>query len=235
MVSKSCAYSRNALQKFLDRDTLVKNFAHGSCGLESVGRSRNPLALCVRLLLRVRQALLLSLLLFAPLSFHASKAQVPAPPSVAEWQVKAAYLYKFGSYVEWPERTFPSPESPLTIGVYGADPLADALVKIVAGHTVNGHTVMVRRLQNQDTLAGLNVLFIGGANREQTAEWLTAAKNQPILTVTESEQALSLGSMINFMLIDGRVRFEAAPKAAKQNNLVISARLLQVAYRVEAS
>jgi hypothetical protein len=114
--------------------------------------------------------------------------------------------------------------------------LADALVKIVASHTVNGRPVVVRRLQNQDPMAGLNVLFIGGAisgaSKEQTSELLAAVKNQPVLIVTESDQALALGSMINFMLVDGRVRFEASPKAARQSNLNISARLLQVAYRV---
>ncbi len=129
------------------------------------------------------------------MAVRVSQAQVPTNPEVAEWQVKAAYLYKFGSYVEWPERTFPSPDSPLTIGVYGADTLADALVKISAGHTVNGRTVSVRKLQSQDAITGVNVLFIGGMSKERDATLLEIAKNQPILTVTESEQALALGAV----------------------------------------
>jgi hypothetical protein len=189
-------------------------------------------AVCVRHFATTCKLLLLILLPIASMAFRVSQAQVPSSPEVAEWQVKAAYLYKFGSYVEWPDRTFTGPDSPLTIGVYGADTLADALVKIAAGHTVNGRSVNVRKLQNQDAIAGVNVLFIGGTNNERDAALLELAKNQPILTVTESEQALTLGSMINFVLVDGRVRFEASPKAAKQNNLTISARLLQAAYRV---
>jgi hypothetical protein len=212
----------------------MKAIAHGLQWLRNFS-GRRVLPGCGRRLYDckgIRRRLMLSVLLLAPLPFHASNAQVSSPPPIADWQVKAAYLYKFGSYVEWPEHTFPGPESPLTIGVFGADPLADALVKIVANHTVNGRSVTVRRVQSPDTLAGLNVLFVGGTNKEQTAEMLAAAKSQPILVVTEVEQGLALGSMINFLLVDGRVRFEASPKAARQSNLVISARLLQVAYRV---
>ena len=156
-----------------------------------------------------------------------------APSSgIADFQVKAAYLYKFGSYIEWPSNTFATPESPLTIGVRGADALANELIRIALDHTVNGHPVIVRKLGADDPLTGINMLFIGADNRERYNDILAATRGLPILTVTESEQALSRGSMINFLLVDGRVRFEAAPKAAKLNNLAISARLLAAAYRI---
>jgi hypothetical protein len=155
-----------------------------------------------------------------------------APQDVTEFQVKAAYLYKFGSYIEWPANAFATAESPLTIGVRGADVLANELIRIAVDHTVNGHPIIVRKLASEDSLKGVHMLFVGSENRERFSEIINSTKGLPILTVTEGEQALTRGSMINFVLVDGRVRFEASPKAARQSNLTISARLLAAAYRV---
>jgi len=152
--------------------------------------------------------------------------------SVVESQVKAAYLYKFGGYVDWPEHAFPAPESPLTIGVVGADPLADELLKIVASHTVNGRSINVRKIQADDAMSDVNILFVGGTNRDSISTILASTRGKPILIVTETDSGMIPGSMINFVLLEGRVRFEAAPKAARQNNLLISARLLAAALHV---
>jgi len=159
-------------------------------------------------------------------------AQVTPSSSITDFQVKAAYLYKFGSYIEWPQNTFATNETPMTIGVRGADALANELIRIAIDHTVNGRPVLVRKLAAGDALTGINVLFIGSELRDRYDDIISTAKGLPILTVTEAEQSLARGSMINFVLVDGRVRFEAAPKAAKQNNLTISARLLAAAYRI---
>jgi hypothetical protein len=172
------------------------------------------------------------LLLFFPVQPCYSESSSTDFIGVADFQVKAAYLYKFISYIEWPPNTFPNADSPLTIGIRGADTMANELSKIVATHSINGRPVIVRKLASADTLAGINILFVGIEHRETYAEIMASAKGLPILTVTESEDALSRGSMINFLMIDGRVRFEAAPKAAKQCNLTISARLLGAAYRI---
>ena len=160
-----------------------------------------------------------------------SQAQSIDRPDI-ERQVKAAYLYKFGSYVEWPERAFPGPDSPVRIGVIGADAIADELAQLVTGRTINGRQVVVRKLRREDTLAGINILFVGRSSNARLAEILVAAKGQPMLTVSESEDGIAAGSMINFVVIDGKVRFEAAPKAAGMSNLNISARLLAAAYKV---
>jgi hypothetical protein len=149
-----------------------------------------------------------------------------------ETQVKAAYLYKFASYVEWPERTFANAGSPLQIGVVGADALADELAQLAVGRTTNGRPVIVRKLRGEDSISGLNVLFVGRSTPRRLTEIVAAAKGQSMLLVTETDEALAVGSMINFVVVDGKVRFEVAPRAAGQNNLSISARLLQAAYKV---
>jgi len=150
----------------------------------------------------------------------------------SEYRVKAAFLYKFGSYVEWPDRTFPSPDSPLTIGVIGADALADELAQIVSGRSVNGRPVQVRRLRAGESMAGLQVLFIGRADGGRLGEILAAAKGRSLLTVTESEDALQLGSVINFVVVDDKVRFDVALPPADLGSLKISSRLLAVARKV---
>jgi hypothetical protein len=181
----------------------------------------------------IRWLVFTCLLFAALLGYRIAEAQMVERPEV-ERQVKAAYLYKFGSYVDWPERTFESTDSPLKIGVIDADALADELAQIVVGRTINGRPVTVRKLRREDSVAGFNVLFIGRSNNARLAEILAATKGQPVLTVTESEEALALGSMINFVVVEGKVRFEVAPKTAGLGNLSISARLLAAAYKVTA-
>ena len=150
----------------------------------------------------------------------------------SEYRVKAAFLYKFGSYVEWPDRAFPRSDSPLTIGVIGADALAEELEQIVSGRNVNGRPVQVRRLRAGESMAGLQVLFIGRADAGRLAEILSAAKGRSVLTVTESEDALQLGSVINFVVVDDKVRFDVALPPADLGSLKISSRLLAVARKV---
>jgi len=159
-----------------------------------------------------------------------SRAQSEVQPP--EYRVKAAFLYKFGGYIEWPERAFARADSPIAIGVMGADALADELAEIVAGRNVNGRPVSVRKLRAGDSIAGLHVLFIGRSDSGRLPEILAAAKGRPLLTVTESEQALDLGSVINFVVVDDKVRFDVALVPAEQGSLKISARLLAVARKV---
>ena len=161
----------------------------------------------------------------------ASPRPAQADAQADEYRVKAAFLYKFGGYVEWPERSFARADSPVAIGVMGADALADELAQIVAGRNVNGRPVLVRKLRPGDPIAGLHVLFIGGVDRGRLAEILAAAKGQALLTVTESEDGLELGSMINFVVVENKVRFDVAPPS-ESDNLRISTRLLGVARKV---
>ena len=149
-----------------------------------------------------------------------------------EYRVKAAFLYKFGSYIEWPSGSFARADSPVAIGVMGADALADELAQIVAGRNVNGRPVLVRKLRPGGPIAGLHVLFIGGSDSGRLAEILAAARGRALLTVTESEDALELGSMINFVVVEDKVRFDVAPPPSESGNLKISARLLGVARKV---
>lgn len=147
-------------------------------------------------------------------------------------QVMAAYLYKFGNYIEWPEEVFAETSSPITIGVVDAPELADELTRMVQGRTVGGRHILIRRLEPGDPKVGVNVLFIGGSDTDHLAAVLAEARTQPILTVTTTEDGLDQGSIINFVVVDGKLRFEVSERAAGDSKLNISARLLIAAYKV---
>ncbi|MDB5838687.1 MAG: hypothetical protein JWQ23_639 [Herminiimonas sp.] len=149
--------------------------------------------------------------------------------------VKAAYLYKFGGYVAWPERVFPKPDSPLKIGIIGDDELADELARLVAGRTTNGRPVAVHKIRADVTAPRVHVLFIGGPNKTQVIDLLATLKGQPLLTVTQIDRALEFGSMINFVAVDGKLRFEISPDAAGSGELAMSPRLFPIAHKVAAA
>lgn len=186
---------------------------------------------CPHRLLRTGWRLVLAACLLLTLS---STALAQSSEQV-ERQIKAAYLLKFGNYVVWPPNAFTSPEQSFQIGIVGDDELADELAGMVAGRSVNGRNISVRKLRSGESASGINLLFVNQPSDERLSEQLARLKGSPTLVVTDSVQALAHGSMINFVMIDGRLRFEVAPKNAAYGKLNISARLLAVAYRVESS
>jgi hypothetical protein len=155
-----------------------------------------------------------------------------AAEAAVEQQVKAAYLYKFATYAEWPEGAFDSAGSPFVIGVAGSDEVAELLSRFVAGRTVGGHPVEVRRLERGASLAGLHMLYATG-ERGLVSEILAQARGYPVLTVTDSERAFAQGSMINFVIADNKLRFEVALRRVNTGRLRISARMLAAAHKVE--
>lgn len=169
-------------------------------------------------------------LLAALLGLPALRAQ---PVSATEYQVKAAYLLKFGSYVEWPPQAFEQRDSPFVIGVLAADAVAEEVERAAVAAMVEGRPVQVRRLEPSDAgTTGAHMVFIDRSRSGQLADTLALVRGRPLLTVTESEQALAQGGMINFVIVENKVRFDIALAPAEAGQLKISARLLSVARRV---
>jgi hypothetical protein len=148
-------------------------------------------------------------------------------------QVKAAYLYKFAGFVEWPDGSFVRPDSPLVIGVMGADALAEQLEQTVAGHSANGHPLQVKKLKKNEAPGSVHILFIGALDKTSLQDVIAATRNQPLLTVSDNEEAHALGSIVNFVLADDRLRFEVALKPAAAARIRISARMLAAALKVQ--
>jgi hypothetical protein len=164
-----------------------------------------------------------------------------APPSPAradeestalERRVKAAFLYKFAGYVEWPAAAFDSAQAPVNIAVMGDDAIAAELEQLVVGRTSGGRPVAVRRIESLDDSGPLHILFIGRSESGRLRSLIRGAGTRAVLIVTETPGALAMGSMINFVLADGRVRFEVALAAVEKRGLSLSSRLLAVARSV---
>lgn len=162
-------------------------------------------------------------------------AQAQEDPSSLERRVKAAFIYKFTDYVDWPEGTFVRPAAPVVIGVSGDEQVANELAQLAAAHTADSRQVAVRRLREGDPLAGLHVLFVGRADSSRMLQQARTAAAQPLLVVTESDGALKDGAIINFMMAAGRVRFEVALDNAEKRGLKLSSRLLTVAQSVRTA
>ena len=167
------------------------------------------------------------MLLFA-FSCLAVGSQQGVTTPLLERSVKAAFLYKFLGYMEFPADPGPS----LVVGVLGADEVAAELAQITSGRNVGNRSISVRKLAEGDALTGLNLLFVGGDGALPEAALRAAEKNGTV-TVTERESGLQNGSVINFRLVDDRVRFEVSLPAAERCNVRLSSRLLSVAYYVQ--
>jgi len=147
---------------------------------------------------------------------------------ILERSVKAAFLYKFLGYVEFSAELPPQ----VTVGVIGAGEIGAELSQIVQGRTVNGRPIVIRNLRETDSLAGLQLVFLGeGVPRP--AQILRNAAQGGVLSVTEIENGLQQGSVINFRVVEDRVRFEVSLPAAERSSVKLSSRLLSVAWQVQ--
>lgn len=148
-----------------------------------------------------------------------------------EDEVKAAFLYKFLSFVEFPRAALPH-GAPVVIGVAGADEVAAELAQLVVGRSVEGRPVQVRRLREGEAAEGVHVLFLARGQAGRLRELQRNAPAQPLLLVADWEGALDAGAVVNFVRAEARVRFEVALDAAERRGLRISPRMLAVAQSV---
>lgn len=147
-----------------------------------------------------------------------------------EYQVKAAYLQKLVSFVDWPAGSFPPPGAAINLCVVGDDPFGPALDQIVENQQVNGRPLVVRRLATVSGPSGCQILYIAGSKRQSIASVLQAVRGAPSLTVTDGPE--TPGSIVQFVVKQDRVRFTIDVAAASRNGLTISAKLLSLALAV---
>lgn len=173
---------------------------------------------------------LAAMLLLAGVQLAAHGQAAGAAPR--ESAVKAAFLYKFASFVDWPAGSFATPQEALVIGVLGDAAVAEDLTLLAAGRSVEGRPVQIRAFRDGEAPAGVHVLFVGTMRPARLRE-LLAALPGPVLVVTQQEGALRSGSVINFVAEGARVRFSVSLPSAEARGLRLSARLLAVAQEVE--
>jgi hypothetical protein len=147
--------------------------------------------------------------------------------------VKAAYLFRFASYVEWPEAARGAPE--FVIGVVGADGVAVHLETLLTGMSVRGRPAIVRRVSTPAQLDGVHILYVGARVFRSARPLRVRAMEKPILIVTDASGGLAGGGVINFIEVNRNLRFEISLEAAARSSLKIDAALLSVAARVDMS
>ena len=150
-----------------------------------------------------------------------------------EYQVKAAFLYNFAKFVDWPAKSFSSPGDPVVICILGQNPFGDALSEAVRGKVLEGRSFEVRLISDLPQKSGCQILFVNSANRQRFRSMAGSLKGGGILTVGEAPGFIDDGGIINFKLEGGRIRFEINVEAAGQARLSISSKLLSLAQIVK--
>lgn len=145
--------------------------------------------------------------------------------------VKAAYLFRFASYVEWPESM--KGEGPFVIGVIGAEDVAVHLEHLLNGMSVQGRAAKVRRVRGPGDLDGVHILYVGANVFRSSRPLRLRAIEMPVLLVTDSRDGLEGGGVINFIEVSRNLRFEISLDAAERRGLKIDSALLSVAARVD--
>jgi hypothetical protein len=146
-------------------------------------------------------------------------------------EVKAAFLYHFGTYVQWPEAA--AATDPFTIVVLGDSAVAAQLARFRPGRRIAGRPVQTRVIARIEELADDEILFIGRTNNARLASITAAVARRPVLVVTDAFDGLERGAMVNFREVDARVRFEISLPRSDEAGLLLSSRLSAAALRVE--
>lgn len=174
------------------------------------------------------------LLIFAILGFGTGATSATEALVSKEYQVKAAFLYNFLQFVEWPDTAFPDAQAPLGIGVLGENPFGNVLDEIVAGEIIRNRTVVVRRTFDIEALNHCNVIFISASEAARLEEIMPRLQAKAILTVSEIERFTERGGTIRFYLEGKKVRFEINPAIAHAHGMKMSSQLLSLGTVVEA-
>jgi hypothetical protein len=176
--------------------------------------------------LRRGGAAVLLLFVLLDISPDSRAQQIRVPDTL----VKAAFIYRFLDYVEWPNSL--KDGQPIVIGVIAGDDMFDALRSTVHDRSAGNHEIQVRRLQVDDALSGVNVLYVGQDWAKLLATLAHRAQGSATLVVSESDNALVAGSDINFVAVDGHVRFDVDLTNANHAGIRLRSGLLSVALHV---
>lgn len=157
--------------------------------------------------------------------FPLDAQQQPAP----EYRIKAAFLYNFTLYAEWPASAFESPEAPFVLAIAGEDPFGNELDAAVRGKTVKGRVIDIRRYDEAADVAGGHLIFLPDSQVKNLGVILRRFRDSPVLTVGEAEAFTRSGGVIRLFVEENRVHFEVNTDAAARAKLKLSSKLLSLA------
>lgn len=171
---------------------------------------------------RGRLAVLLIIFLTASISLPVSGSEIRV------YEIKAAFLYNFVKFVEWPESRLKQSQGIITVGILGSDDFGNAF-DVITGRSVKDMKLSVRYFERTEDIRACHLLFVSESEKSRLREILESLQGYPILTVGESEDFGALGGIIRFYTENNKVRFEINISAASKADLRISAKLLEVA------
>jgi hypothetical protein len=166
--------------------------------------------------------------LFAALLFVFFSLQTNAQVS-REYSIKAAFLYNFTQFVEWPSAAYNSPEAPFIIGIIGNDPFRTAIDDAIAGEKVKGHPIVIQRYQNIKDLKLCHILFVSNKEVGRWKEIKALLPNKNTLTVSDIPDFATNGGIIRLLTKENKVKLQINLAASKEADLDISSKLLQLA------
>lgn len=180
--------------------------------------------------------ILLGFAIFGLTAGHANAQKAPS-----EYEIKAAFLYNFLKFVEWPSQVFPAKDTPIVIGILGTDPFlasspsVNFLEQAIAGKSIEERKVIIRPMERTGNLKNCQLLFVSASEKKNLKEIFEALRGSNVLTVSETDNFCEQGGMVNFIKQSGKVRFEINPASAEKGQLKISSRLLNVAKIVSSA
>ncbi len=156
-------------------------------------------------------------------------ARTPAQTAQpSEYQVKAALIFNFAKFVEWPTAAFASANSPLTVGVLGENPFGSELERY-GDKTINDRPLIIRECKNLEEARQCHILFISVSEKKRLPEILQAIQGANVLTVSETDGFADEGGMVNFVAEGKKIRFQINDASARSAGLKISSKLLTLA------
>ncbi len=165
--------------------------------------------------------------------FGAPEMAYADPLSKREYRIKAAFLYNFTKFVEWPADRFPDESTAILLCVIGKDPFGAILDDTVTGKTVRGRHIDIRRIDDVEDVAACHLLFVGLFERERMREIVASSYEANILTVGDTRDFVEFGGVINLIKKANKIRFEVNLVAAKQARLKLDLKLVTLATSVK--
>jgi hypothetical protein len=182
-----------------------------------------------------RERSLKSVILFATLIWSVASASLAMSfaQGPTEYEVKAAFVYNFAKFVEWPAEVFAGPADSLRLCVLADAPVVSNLRQVASGKEVGGRSLEVRKLENL-SIDHCHVVFVTRAgDRAELQQFLDAARDRSVLTVADMDGFLAQGGMINLVFDHDRIRFDINLQAAQKARLKLSSKLLNLAKSVQ--
>ena len=152
---------------------------------------------------------------------------------IDEYQVKAAFLFNFAKFVEWPAKSFPKPSDPIVICIVGQNPFEDHLRQAIQGKIWEGRTFAILQIVDLPPKSRCQILFVTSSERQRFRSIVGSLKGGGILTVGDSPGFIDDGGIVNFQVEGGKIRFEINVEAGDQAQLSLSSKLLSLAQIVK--